>query len=127
MALWIKVCGVTSVEDALAAVEAGADAVGVNFVEGSKRRVDVAVARAVRDAVGDRTELVLVVADRSAAELAELRERTGITWLQLHGVESGDAVRALLPRAYKAVRIATAEDVSDARGVPGERLLADAK
>ena len=37
----IKICGVQDVEDALAAVEAGADLIGINFVEGSKRRVDV--------------------------------------------------------------------------------------
>jgi len=127
MALWIKICGLTSVEDALAALAAGADALGVNFVPSSKRYVELGVGRAIRDAVGNRAEVVGVVADRSLAELAELRERTGIEWLQLHGNESVETVRALLPRAYKAIRIGTAGDVDDARGVPGERLLADAK
>lgn len=127
MALWIKICGVTSVEDAFAALDAGADAIGVNFIPSSKRFVEVGVARAIRDAVGDRAEVVGVVADRPLAELALLREQTGIEWLQLHGNETGDAVRALLPRAYKAIRIATALDADDARGVPGERLLVDAK
>jgi phosphoribosylanthranilate isomerase len=127
MALWIKVCGITSVEDALLALGAGADALGVNFVQSSKRCIDVTVGRAVREAVGDRAELVAVVADRSVADLAELRERTGIAWLQLHGNETPDALRAVLPHAYKGVRIATAADVDDARSFPGERLLADAK
>jgi phosphoribosylanthranilate isomerase len=127
MALFVKVCGVTSVEDALVAVEAGATAIGVNFVASSKRLVDVATGRAVREAVGERAEVIAVVADRSPSELSELRERTGITWLQLHGNESPDAVRALLPDAYKAARIATAGDVADARAFPGERLLVDAK
>jgi phosphoribosylanthranilate isomerase len=127
MALWIKICGVTSVEDALAALEAGADAIGVNFVPSSKRYVELGVGRAIRDAVGDRAEVVGVVADRPLGELALLRERTGIDWLQLHGNETTDAVRALLPCAYKAIRIGTALDAADARGVPGERLLVDAK
>jgi phosphoribosylanthranilate isomerase len=127
MALWIKVCGITSVDDASAALDAGADALGVNFVPRSKRYVDVTAARRVREAVGDRAELVAVVADLSAAELAELRERTGIAWLQLHGNETPAALSAVLPRAYKALRIATAADVDVARGFAGERLLADAK
>jgi len=127
MGLWIKICGITNVEDALAALDAGADALGVNFVSSSKRLVDVAVGLAVREAVGDRAEVVAVVANRSPAELAELRERTGIACLQLHGNEAPDAVRAVLPQAYKAVRIATAADVREAWSIPGERLLADAK
>lgn len=127
MALWIKVCGITSVEDALLALDAGADALGVNFVQSSKRCVDAAVGRAVCDAAADRAELVAVVADRSASELAELRERTGIAWLQLHGNETPQALCAVLPRAYKGVRIATAADVAEARAFPGERLLTDAK
>ena len=127
MALWIKICGVTSVEDAFAALEAGADAIGVNFVPSSKRYVEPNVGRAVRDAVGDRAEVVGVVADRPLGELALLREQTGIEWLQLHGNETADTVRALLPRAYKAIRVGTALDAADARGVPGERLLVDAK
>lgn len=127
MAVWIKICGITSVEDALLALDAGADAIGVNFVPSSKRFVDVSVGRAVRDAVGDRALVVAVVADRSSGELEELRRQTGIAWLQLHGNETNDAVRAVLPSAYKAVRIASASDVEAARQVPGERLLVDAK
>lgn len=127
MALWIKVCGVTNVEDALVAVEAGADAVGVNFVESSKRLVDAATARAIQQAVGRRVEVVAVVAERSSSELAELRQRTGVEWLQLVGNETAGTVRTLLPHAFKAVRIGTASDVEEAQGVPGERLLCDAK
>jgi phosphoribosylanthranilate isomerase len=127
MALWIKICGITSVEDALVALDAGADAVGVNFVSSSKRFVDVSVGRAVLEAVGEDMEVVAVVADRSTAELAELRERTGIAWLQFHGNETDDALRAALPYAYKAVRIATAADVERAGTVPGDRVLADAR
>jgi phosphoribosylanthranilate isomerase len=127
MALWIKVCGITRFEDAFVALDAGADALGVNFVSSSKRHVDVEFGRALCEAVGDRAEIIAVVADRSLAELAEIRERTGVAWLQLHGSEAPDAVRALLPHAYKAVRIATASDANEAQRMPGERLLADAK
>ena len=53
MALWIKVCGITCVEDAWACASKPARTrIGVNFVESSKRRVDAATGRASRDAVG---------------------------------------------------------------------------
>jgi phosphoribosylanthranilate isomerase len=127
MTLWIKICGVTSVEDALLAAQSGADAVGVNFVASSKRRVAIETGAAIAAAVAKLVEVVAVVADRPLAELAELRERTRIEWLQLHGSEAPDFVQGAMPHAYKAIGIATAADVAFARGYPGTRLLADAK
>jgi phosphoribosylanthranilate isomerase len=58
MSVWVKICGVTIEEDALDAVDAGADAVGVNLVPSSKRRVEVSVARAIHDAVGSRAQVI---------------------------------------------------------------------
>jgi phosphoribosylanthranilate isomerase len=127
MAVWIKICGVTSVEDARMVVAAGADAVGVNLIPSSKRAVDIATARALREAVGTSAEVVAIVADFGVSRLLELRERTGIQWLQLHGAEEHEELAALLPAAYKAVRIGSAADVTDARRFAGVRLLADAK
>ncbi len=127
MALWIKICGVTSPEQARLAVAAGADAVGVNLVPSSKRRVDDDTARAVVRAVGDDAEVVAVVADLDVAELRALAARTGVHSLQLHGGESPAVVAELAPLAYQAVRIATAADVTAARAFSGARLLADAK
>jgi phosphoribosylanthranilate isomerase len=127
MGLWIKICGVTSVDDALVAVHAGADAIGVNFVKSSKRYVDVETGAAIAAALSKSVEIVAVVADRTLAELDELRALTGIHWLQLHGDENPDLVHEALPHAYKAVGIATTADVDVARSYPGERLLADAK
>jgi phosphoribosylanthranilate isomerase len=122
----VKICGVTSVEDAVASVAAGADSVGVNFVS-TVRRVDAAMARAIVRAVGDETLVVGVVAGMTVAEMRDLKEATGIACLQLHGDETPDDVAALLPHAYKAVRIQTAADVARARAMPGEYVLVDAK
>jgi phosphoribosylanthranilate isomerase len=71
--------------------------------------------------------VVLVVANLAAAEALRLLDYTGAACLQLHGDESVDTVRQLVPRAYKAVRIATAEDVARAMAFPGDDLLVDAK
>jgi phosphoribosylanthranilate isomerase len=123
----IKICGVTSAEQARACVEAGADSVGVNFVASSVRRVDTATANAIVRAVGQSALVVAVVAGMSVAAMRALREATGVGCLQLHGDERAEDVAALLPHAYKAVRVATAADVAIARSMPGDYVLVDAK
>ncbi len=124
---FIKICGITSVEDALLAIAAGADSLGLNFVPSSKRLVSPATAAHIVDSVGDLAEMVGVVANRNAADLEELREATGISWLQLHGAETPDELARLLPDAFKAVAVGSAEDVARAREFGGDRLLIDAK
>jgi len=124
---YVKICGITSVADAVLAVTAGADAIGLNFVPSSKRVIDVATAAHISEAVGGDVEVVCVVADRSSSELEELRVATGIRWLQLHGSESPEELELLLPQAYKAIAIATREDVARASEYGGSRLLVDAK
>jgi phosphoribosylanthranilate isomerase len=123
----VKICGVTSPGEALAAVEAGADSVGVNFVASSIRRVDAVTARAIVDAVGGKALVVGVVAGMSVPAMRELRDTTGLGCLQLHGDETADDVTALLPHAYKAVRVETAADVARARAMPSDYVLVDAK
>jgi phosphoribosylanthranilate isomerase len=124
---FVKICGITSVADAVMAMEAGADALGLNFVPASKRVIDAATAAHISDAVGGRVELVGVVANRSVPELEELRSATGIRWLQLHGAEAPEELDLLLPEAYKAIAIANRADVARASEYGGQRLLVDAK
>lgn len=125
--MWIKVCGICNADDAVLAIEAGADAIGVNLVPSSRRSIEPKVALEIARAVGGRARVVAVVADRSVDELAQLRAETGVEWLQLHGKEPSNVVEALLPAVYKAVRIATAADVAETARYPGELLLVDSK
>ena len=120
---WIKICGVTNVDDAEHVVRSGANAIGLNFVHGSKRRVTYEQARPIIEAVRGRIELVAVVANPTDAEVKELREELGIEWLQLHGDEPAARLTRLLPRAFKACAIEDAADARRAAGFPGERLL----
>lgn len=124
----VKICGVTNVDDAIAAAEEGADYLGFNFVAASARIVTrVDAASMVRDVTRRFPNVVpiAVVADESAASLASLRAETGIRWLQLHGDESIEELTRVEPNAVKAVRIAGARDVMRARSYPGEWVLVD--
>jgi phosphoribosylanthranilate isomerase len=122
----VKICGVTTVHDAVQCVEAGADAIGLNFWPGSPRCVDVPTASAIVQAVGDRVEMVGVFVDFALAEIRQILAETGIRWAQLHGSEPPGLVAALLPFAYKALGVRDGSVVERARMYPGERLLLDA-
>ena len=124
---WIKICGVTSVDDAEHVVRSGASAIGLNFVFGSKRRISIEQARPIVERVRGRIELVAVVANPTDAEIKELRDDLGIEWLQLHGEEPAARLSRLLPHAFKAVAIEDAADARKAASFPGLRLLVDTK
>jgi len=126
----VKICGVRSAEDARACVDLGARSIGINFVAKSPRCVDVVAARSIARAAHEanpKAVVVGVVADLALDAMRALVRDAGLDCLQLHGDESYETVRALLPHAYKATRIASAADVERARAYPGEHLLVDAK
>jgi phosphoribosylanthranilate isomerase len=122
----IKVCGLTSVDDAARCVELGVDALGLNFWSGSPRSTDVATAKDIVRAVIGRVQLVGVFVDAGVAEVLEIMNQTGVEWAQLHGDETPDMVASLLPRAYKAIGVKDGSAVELARTFPGEHLLVDA-
>jgi phosphoribosylanthranilate isomerase len=102
----IKVCGITNPADALAAVEAGADALGFNFYRRSPRYIEPAGARAIIERLPARVLCVGVfVNEAEPQEVARLAEVSGIGALQLHGDETPEYCRALRERyVIKALR-----------------------
>ena len=125
-ALAIKICGITTAADAEACAALGADMLGLNFVPGSPRRVDVPAARAIADSVRGRVEIVGVVADLDEQALLDLRAAAGLDRLQLHGDEPPDLVQRLGAIAFKALRIGSDADVAAADAYEG-LILVDAK
>jgi phosphoribosylanthranilate isomerase len=125
--MYVKICGVTRLEDAEACVRAGADAVGLNLVPASPRCLERAAARRLCDALRGRLEVVLVTADLDEAALRALHGELGCDRLQLHGHEPPALVAALGSLAFKAVRIGDGEDVGAAAAYGGEPLLVDAR
>lgn len=81
----IKICGITNPQDALAAVDAGADAIGLNFYAGSKRCVGFHDAKQIASAVGKNCVKVGVFVNHSADQLNDIAETVGLDAVQLHG------------------------------------------
>jgi phosphoribosylanthranilate isomerase len=121
----VKICGVTSLDDARMCLDAGADALGLNFWSRSARRCDEAVARSIVAALKGQTLFVGVFVDSSADEVERIRSEVGLDCVQLHGDEPPSMLQAFLPHAYKAVRV-RGDVLAAVRAYPGEHVLLDA-
>jgi phosphoribosylanthranilate isomerase len=121
--MMVKVCGITSVEDALAAVDAGATAIGLNFYAKSPRYVSARQAAAISRAAPGVWKVGVFV-NESPAAIAAVMEEAGLDIAQLHGDESPDC----LPgggRVWKAFRVTAAFDLSCLKQWPVEAFLLD--
>jgi phosphoribosylanthranilate isomerase len=92
--LWVKICGMTSAEDAVAAADAGADAIGLIFAPG-KRRVTAEEAKQITQALPRTLEKVGVFANETAERIEEIAAEASLTAVQLHGDESPEFARIL--------------------------------
>ncbi len=89
----VKICGITRIEDALAAADAGADAIGLVFAERSTRRLDAERARDICRALPPFITRVGLFMDTPRAEVEDTLERVPLDWLQFHGREGQDFCR----------------------------------
>ncbi len=101
--MWVKICANTSLEDALAAAEAGADAVGFVFAE-SVRRVTPAQVRAITPHLPASVEKIGVFVDAQFDDLTAAIKECGLTGVQLHSGCGVDATTRLRER-FAALRI----------------------
>lgn len=122
MTVRIKVCGVVHPDDAVAVADAGADLIGINFVPGSPRRVDLRAAEAIARRVEGLLERVALFSDPSWDEVERVTRRIDFERVQLHGQESEADVEMLDLPVIKAIRGA---DLEAAQQYPGALLLLD--
>jgi phosphoribosylanthranilate isomerase len=108
---FIKICGITNVDDALAAVAAGADALGFNFYSPSPRYL---TPREAREIIARLPTSVLTVGvfvnEDSPASVLKIANEAGVTALQLHGDESPEYCRELARDRYVIKTLAVAND-----------------
>lgn len=100
----IKICGVNDPTTAAIAAEAGADAIGLVFVDGSPRRVSIERASEILDGLPAFVEPVALFVDAPTERIRSTAATLGIRTVQLHGNEPVDDLRVLQPlRVIKAV------------------------
>jgi phosphoribosylanthranilate isomerase len=126
----VKICGITNLDDARCAAEAGADMLGFILYARSPRYVEPEwagrIVRALRAACGGvAPRCIGVFVNEPVARVREVLERAGLDWAQLHGDEPLQELRMLAPRAFKAIRPATTSDAraQAARYTPVEAVL----
>lgn len=113
----VKICGITNVEDARAAVEAGADMLGFVFFPRSPRYVTPQEAREVVLEIRERGfegRVAGVFVNETLEQVEQVMEAAGLDLAQLHGKEAPEMVRKLGARAFKSLQ---AQDLDTARAL----------
>lgn len=106
----VKICGIRSLDEALMAVNAGADALGFVFAHKSKRYVDPASVREITNKLPPFIARVGVFVDASPDEVERIARVSGLTVIQLHGEENPSDYRDLSLPLIKAVKVSLAEE-----------------
>ncbi|WP_460063830.1 MULTISPECIES: phosphoribosylanthranilate isomerase [unclassified Pseudomonas] len=109
-----KICGITRIEDALAAVEAGADAIGFVFYAKSPRAVTVQQARAIIQALPPFVTTVGLFVNASRCELGEILDAVPLDLLQFHGDEAFEDCEGWHRPYIKALRVKSGDDIAAA-------------
>jgi phosphoribosylanthranilate isomerase len=114
---WVKICGTTNLDDALLAVDSGADAVGFVFYEKSPRNIALKTAAEIIARLPETVEKVGVFVKQSAEQVTAIADKTGLNAIQLYPFVPGESpalVRDLFQRPGRRLFIA----------VPAERMAA---
>jgi phosphoribosylanthranilate isomerase len=102
-----KICGITNLEDARAACEAGVDAIGLNFYSRSPRALSIEIAGNLRASIPSSVQVFGVFVNAEADEVAKILRDVHLDALQLHGDESPATVAQLarIAPVFKALRV----------------------
>lgn len=110
----VKICGITSVEDALAAVDAGADAIGLMRYPPSPRHISLERAKEIKAALPPLVSTVAVVVNPDRSEVEALLEGAVADIIQFHGEESPEFCKAWGRPFIKAVQVRSRSDIDQA-------------
>lgn len=105
----IKICGITNLEDALAAIEFGADAIGFVFQSKSPRSIKPETAKKIVSSIPPFITTVGVFVDEDKSLVEKIADQVGLNVVQLHGSEPPEAC-CLCRRVIKAIRV---KDLTD--------------
>jgi phosphoribosylanthranilate isomerase len=107
----VKVCGITRLEDALKAVECGADAIGFVFYEPSPRYITPEQAQKICAALPPFVTVVALTVDATSKQVSDILEHVPVALMQFHGNETEEQCQAVGLPYIKAIRVRDHEDV----------------
>lgn len=113
----VKICGITNIDDALAAVDAGADAIGMVFYRDSKRFISPQDAEKIIIAVGPFVTTVGLFVNEQIEVVERVQREIGLHLIQLHGDEEAAYCEQLTMPFIKAIRMA--EDIDPRQAMFG--------
>ena len=123
----VKICGITNIEDALAAASAGADALGFVFHPASPRYVTPGRVREIIGSLPSAVCTVGVFVNLAAAEVLQIAEICGLDLIQLHGGETSEYCRRFpRERVIKALSFRSEEEFASLADYPVRAFLVDA-
>ena len=126
MSVTVKICGITSEADALAAAEAGADAIGLMFYEGSPRHVTLEQAKAISVALPQHVMRVGVFVNAEEAFVHQALTECMLNILQFHGDETPEECSRYPVMTLKAFRVQGEETLAQLEAYPSAGYLLDA-
>jgi phosphoribosylanthranilate isomerase len=107
----VKICGITNLDDALMSIEAGADALGFIFVEGTPRCLTADIAAGIIAELPPLVTRVGVFWDHPPGHVKAVAERCRLGALQFHGDESPDEVSGYELPTIKTIKVSRADDL----------------
>lgn len=126
MSVKVKICGLTSVADALTAAEAGADMIGLMFYPKSPRHIDLATAADISRALPPHIMRVGVFVNPEPAVVMEAIAACGLNLLQFHGQEEPDFCTSFGLMSVKALRVQDAASLTALENYQTDAFLLDA-
>ncbi|MHC4645608.1 MAG: phosphoribosylanthranilate isomerase [Planctomycetota bacterium] len=125
----VKICGITNLEDAAAAIEMGADLLGFNFYPKSPRYVTAQQAASMINKLPGFVDVAGVFVNATFDQIAQTMKHCPLNWVQLHGDEGPDFCRSLLSfnvKTMKALRVKDRSDIEKAEDYFTDAILLDA-
>ena len=122
----VKICGITNLEDALMAVEAGADALGFVFFQGSPRYISSEQAAAIICRLPPFVQTVGLFVNEELTTANVIADQCGLDLIQLHGEESPEYCAGVRRRIIKAFRVKDASSLDHMPHYPVAACLLDA-
>ena len=122
---YIKICGMTNLQDALQAAALGVDALGFIFAP-SPRKIDPSVAREIISHLPPSIEKVGVFVNEDLGQVKRIADLCGLDALQFHGQETPEYCRQVSLRVIKAIRMKDSQSLREIQAYPFASVLLDA-